>query len=252
MEAIAELIGALLLGLISALAGFLSLVFGLLLLAVEFVITMAFSGLEAAEARRQDRLAKMRRKRAFQQPESPTVLSESTAPTQPPTERAAAPSTFRRNVIIVTVSLLITVAAVIVQQRINERRIRDTKTQIAQRCEELCDQLGDDGFPGEGMLVERDSWNNSLELFVDEWMLGSMLVVRSAGPDQRRGTIDDLLAVRFSRAAVKDVAVALFKRGAGAAKDQLAASLEDKLFDKLRSLPDYVDYGDTSEGSVNR
>lgn len=66
--------------------------------------------------------------------------------------------------------------------------------------------------PVPGMLAEKDGWNNPLELFVDDFEVGYLLVVRSKGPDGQSGTIDDELTIKTVQNDPAEAAKDVFER----------------------------------------
>ena len=56
---------------------------------------------------------------------------------------------------------------------------------------------------------------------------GSLVVVRSSGPDRKSGSIDDILATRVIRASAKEVGGELAGRGIKAIRDRVAEMLPD-------------------------
>ncbi|MBL8888374.1 MAG: hypothetical protein JNL67_00235 [Planctomycetaceae bacterium] len=100
---------------------------------------------------------------------------------------------------IVLLFVGVTIGSVIVHYQIQQARLRHTKEQIRTLAKEVATTIRE-RKPGSEKLVtgprsELDAWQRPLELFVDRWPVGTLVVVRSAGPDGQTGTGDDLLAV---------------------------------------------------------
>ena len=89
-------------------------------------------------------------------------------------------------------------------QELTKQRIARTRNQIELLANGFSAQakLPKPVLP-EGKLPDRDAWGTPCELFVDEWLLGTLIVVRSWGPDREHGTIDDLLEIQFTRPPLK-------------------------------------------------
>ena len=102
-----------------------------------------------------------------------------------------------------------------VNARIQQQKEDQTQQQITQKAAELIRQVKQDPAlaPKAGMLAEQDAWGRPLELFVDQFPVGTLLVVRSAGRDGKPGTLDDLLAVQESHPGAIDLGKGLVKQG---------------------------------------
>ena len=205
MEAIAELFAALLMGL-----------FELLLLPVQLAAELLGYGLEAlihgrlaAQEKRQQRRDELAKKVA--ESPVPAVLT--------PEER-------RRRTIRVTIVMGVGLFGFAgyhwISSRIREQRQIATRIQIAKLADNFIQQAGQPNanLP-EGVLPDHDAWSHPCELFVDKWMVGTLIVVRSAGPDSRTGTIDDMLSVRFARPRLNVLGIDLGKIGVDAVKKRL-------------------------------
>lgn len=141
-----------------------------------------------------------------------------------PKRRTGTPLTTRQTTFVwatLLVSLGVGVGAVYVQHRVNEQRIADTTIRIERLVDDFAQQARDDSTPNPvpGVLNERDAWQQPLQLFVDETILGTLIVVRSSGPDRKTGSVDDLLAVRNLRPTLKEAGGKVIQSGAEALRD---------------------------------
>lgn len=222
MEAIAELFAAMLMGLVQ-----------LLILPVQLAAELLGFGLEAlllgrvaAQEKRQQRL----QVRAQKVGGSPGAA----VPT---------PEELRRRKIQVGIVLAVGLVGFAgyewISTRIRVQRQNSTRTQIAQLADNFIQQAGQPNAKlPEGILPEHDAWSSPCELFVDKWMVGTLIVVRSAGPDRRTGTIDDMLSVRFARPRLKALGIDLGKLGVEAVQGRLHKILPGLLDN---ALPVHVD-----------
>lgn len=76
---------------------------------------------------------------------------------------------------------------------------------------------------------------------MDKALPGSLLVVRSSGPDRKSGTIDDILATRVVRASAMAVGDELAERGIKALRDRVADLISGG---DDEQLPDDLDIDD--------
>lgn len=217
MQAIAEMIAALVECFVHLLIALVELVAALVAMAIEFLLLAITKGVPAASGR-----FKQRRQALAQRRESRANLSPGDAPAS-----TAAP--VDRRTILISIAVIALVVAgfavgAVVRDRIRQRRIEATRLQITRLADELIRQVKDEkaADPAPGLLADRDAWNQPVELFVDEMLLGTMLVVRSHGPDRQSGTIDDLLEIRVARAPAAKVGGELVNRGVKALRDRAA------------------------------
>lgn len=188
MEAIAELFVAMFVGLIEIALLPLQIALRFVGLGLEFLLTTLFHGRAAANEKLQQRQAAMALATASAAPMSGTVIGPDL--------------TKRRTIlaVLVIVGLLGTVGCLWIHSKIRQHRIDSTKLQIARLADDFMQQaLQPNANLPEGVLPDHDAWGHGCELFVDQWAIGTLIVVRSAGPDCKTGTIDDMLAVRFDR-----------------------------------------------------
>jgi hypothetical protein len=216
MEAVAELIAAIVGALVAAVIGLIGAVAGFVAIVVEFIFLALTQGTSAA--------SKQYRHRKEEHADYAKAAKEAAETSA----NEGVPSICPKHVAIAaSIVLCVAVGAVTVwvaRDRIRKRRIADTRAQVNKLADQFAKQLKDaeiaDPEPGE--LRDRDAWQEPIELFVDEALLGSLVAVRSSGPDRKSGTIDDLLAPRVVRASVKDVGGELAKRGMQALRDRVA------------------------------
>ena len=220
MEAIAELIGALLGAVLMGAAALLELVFGLAVILIEFLFVALTRGRAEAKERFESRTRGRREKReekAKREEVDPEVVK----------------ARRRRTATVAVVSLAglaVYMIAWYFYEQVQVRREEATKAQIASLADEFEDRIEKKKAPKpkRGPLKERDAWNRPLELFVDEFPVGDFIVVRSAGRDQETGTVDDLLAIRYAQPGMKKVAGAAAKLGWKLARGRVEKMLNAK------------------------
>jgi len=100
---------------------------------------------------------------------------------------------------VVLLVVLVTVVGVVIHEHIQSYRERQMKQQIRLLVKKLTlavrDKKPDAQDLSSGLLPEHDAWQRPLEVVVDRWPIGTLVVVRSVGRDGQIGTADDLLAV---------------------------------------------------------
>lgn len=217
MEAIAEMLAALFIGVVRLALIPLQLAFGLAFLGIEFLFVWLTEGKEPAS----DRLRKRRQKRDNRKADG----------TEP---REAREASSTRHVLLKALVVVLVVAGIGIgiawRDYIRKQRIEAARVQVALVADEMLARLLDDkrADPAEGLLQdEQDPWKRPVELFIDDLAFGTLVVVRSHGPDKQSGTLDDVLAVRTGIAPAKAVAAKLAKRGFEAAKQRLLERLAD-------------------------
>ena len=239
MEAIAELIAAIVMGAVSAVVAVLEIVLTAVFTLIEFAFVAVTQGKEAASERRNSRRLRQQQER---QSASASVENSTTV-----VEMArVAPSQAAGSAIIAGIVLIVVAATAIgfyLAEQTRKQRVETTRKQIAQIADKLAAQLKDKAAndPEKGRLQERDAWNQPLELFVDKTLLGSMLVVRPHGNDGKSGTLDDMLAIRIVRARVAEIGGQLAKRGFDKVKDRLQKLLLEKDVDVIPIDIDFAD-----------
>jgi hypothetical protein len=219
MQAIAELIGALVEAFVAAFVALLEAFVALSGIVLEFVFLALTRGLSAASERynyRKDQRA------ARAEAEKEAVQASATQ---------NAPSVNLKHVaILASITVLVfvgSVAAWVVRDRIRKQRIAETRSQVNRLADRFAVRFRDDEIvdPEPGKLRDRDAWHQPMELFIDEALLGTIVVVRSSGPDRKSGSIDDIIAIRVIRASAKDVGGELANRGIKALRDRVVRRL---------------------------
>ncbi len=138
----------------------------------------------------------------------------------------------------VLLAMITTVLGLWVKQRVNERRRKEAESIVAKCVDGIEENWGSPPphvDPAEGPLDVIDNWDRPLELFVDEYLLGTLLTVRSAGADGKSGTIDDVLSVRLKRAKAVDVGRELGHRVVDKTKDELG-DLKERFGEKADEM----------------
>jgi hypothetical protein len=220
MEAIVELIGGLLVGLLELALMLIQAAGALLGLALEFLVVALTQGTSPASEKFRQRW-KVRRE-----------------------SRAAGAPVSGRKVVAVAGLVVVGVAAVttagFISEHVRKKRTEATTVQIATLADRFISQIKDEGIadPEEGLLSDRDAWNQQIELFVDKALVGSMVVVRSSGSDRKSGTLDDLLAIRITPATGKQVVGELAERGLQAVRGRLARMLPGS---QEKEIPEQID-----------
>lgn len=115
----------------------------------------------------------------------------------------------------------------VVLDQIQQQRLAETRSRLNQLADKFAEQIKDREIvdPVTGKLRDRDAWQQPIDLAVDKMLIGSLVVVRSTGPDRKPGTIDDLLEIRTIRAPAKEVGGELAKRGVKAIRNRIAEML---------------------------
>lgn len=213
MEALAELLGAAFVALIEAIVGLAGALASLLAAVIELVFLLITKGRPAAKARYAERKSARAAQKNQARGDDENTSKHTTAISGPQAAIVAG---------VGLVLLLGFAGAWYLTQKLLTRRI-ETTTQIAQLADGFFAQLKakQGPEPQPGPLPEQDAWGQPLELFIDEGVLGKLVVVRSQGPDRSAGTLDDLLAVRALRNKTQQFGAALAKQGAKALADRV-------------------------------
>ena len=108
-----------------------------------------------------------------------------------------------------------------------QKKIEATNRQLTQIATQLESDTKNPETPNPvaGPLAERDLWQRPIECFVDETLIGTLLVIRSNGPDRRPGTADDLLEIRTIPTTVKKFGKDVAKRAWDAAQAKMKKML---------------------------
>jgi len=235
VEAIVELIAAFVGAFVHAVAGLLWAIGALLAAVVEFLFLALTQGFSSASQKYIQRKIERRSRLAATESEADAKATERT------------PSISRKQTaIIVALVLLVIISGVavgLIRDRIRKQRIAATRVQVAELADSFAEQIENEEVADSepGRLREYDAWKQPFELFIDKALLGSLIVVRSPGPDRESGSIDDILAVRVVRASAKEVGGELANRALEAMRNRV-----DRLFagDDGEVLPKDIDIGE--------
>ena len=197
MLAIAELLVALIVALFEA-------IIGLVLLAIELLFVALTQGLGAA------------RERAAKVP--PRERSpESRAEGQPPVR-------FRWHwscMLSVVGFIAVPGIGALIGRQFTAGRIEAAKSLTQTQADSVAGTLAGGGIaPAQGPLPIHDPWGRPLELFLDDFKVATLIVVRSAGPDGRSGTTDDLLGIHTEPKPLRQMA--------GEVRDAALAGIREK------------------------
>lgn len=264
MEAIVELIAALCEALFLALFALIEAMAALLAVVVEFLFLAVTQGISAAAARYKQR-SEERQARSQSKTDAKADRStgsgehSETGSGRGNVSEAALSSTssirlitgtqskplltFRQSAVILALVVGAIVCGVVtwkIRDSIRKKQIAQTRTQIAKLADSFSNQVKNEQTvnPTPGVLPDRDVWGQPIELFVDKVLLGSLIVVRSAGPDGKSGSVDDLLATRVVRASAKKVGGELAKRGVKALRERVSRLLPGRDKEKLPAEAD--------------
>lgn len=219
MEAILQLFVAFVGAICQVFLGILEIFASLLSGAVEFAFLSLTQGTSAAKQRHNER-----RTARAQQAKTPRAIPDHALGVE-------TPALDQKRLTIVTVVVLATtlfgVIALVVHSQVRKRRIEQTQAQLVKLADNIVDKIKDKDIPDPepGAMKDLDVWQQPVELLIDKTLVGSLVVVRSTGPDQKPGTADDLLELRTIRASVKEVGGEVAKRGLNALRNRLGALL---------------------------
>lgn len=218
MEAIGELIGALCTALFEIIVLGIELTASLLALVAEFLFVMITQGLAAAKERWTDSKSQLDERRAARKAAARDATD-------------AVPVSGGTVLLFVGIGVLaaaVTGGALWISHTIRERKIAETRLQVAACADAALQRFLKDGGnkPVAGLQADRDAWDQPLELFLDEGLLGVLVTVRSAGPDRTAKTIDDIHAFRTHRAGVGEIGRELGQRAVDKAKDKAEGLLD--------------------------
>lgn len=219
MEAIFELIAALVGALAEALIGLIGAFAALLAALLEFVFLAVTQGMSAASRKYESR----------KQQRAERLATAKTATDLRPQDDTPSIS-LKQSAILVSIvffAIICGLATWVVSDRMRKQRVAETRSQVETLADRFAQQINENeaASPKPGKLLDCDAWNQPIELFVDKALLGSLVVVRSSGPDRRSGSVDDILATRVSRASAKEVGGELANRGIKAIRDAVAELL---------------------------
>ena len=142
---------------------------------------------------------------------------------------------------IVGVGILISVQHFKEQDRKN--RIAATENSISSIANDYQSKLrGGDSFPRQTLLPKHDAWGKSIRATYHNLMTIRVVEVRSAGPDERFDTTDDIRVQVEHRLTIKDAAIDASKRTIN--------KITDKLLDKFSKAIKRATPNEPSEAST--
>lgn len=217
MEAIGDAIGALFAAVFEIIALGIELAASLAMLVAEFLFVMVTQGLAAAKERWSDSKSQLDERRAARK----AAAREATD---------AVPISGGTVLLFVGIGVLavaLTGGALWISHTIRERKIAETRLQVAAYADEAVANLAEDAGnkPAAGLQADKDAWDQPLELFIDDGLLGVLVVVRSAGPDRTAKTIDDIHAFRAHHAGAGEIGHELGERAIDKAREKAAELL---------------------------
>ncbi len=185
MEAILELVVAWIVQPIFLTMQFVTFLIGLV---AEFAFTAIFKGITAAKSSASVKLRTQLEDRKHKQTNQSARRSSSLE---------------RWSVLAGCLIFISFVVFQVVNFRIQRQRVEITNTQVATVVEGIVSQeLPKDGMTTNPRVLDvRDAWGTRLELFINDFMLGTLVVIRSNGIDGKPGTVDDQLAIRWKEGA---------------------------------------------------
>lgn len=238
MEAILEVFIAAVAVLFELIAALIGAVVELVAMLIAFLLTWRREGRKAAseqflrrtsERKRKQEEKSKSKKTSKQEPSLDEDPTDSASPMQTAEKR---PNSSRW---LIVLGLCIVAAgglAWYLHERKLERQIAQTQAIQKRLADDFADQVqggaGDELKPS--TLNQTDAWGQPLELFVDRFPIGTLIVIRSNGPDRQSGTIDDLLEIRpvpvTPKGIAKDLADVAVEKGKQEAKSRLDALKE--------------------------
>ncbi|WP_459554613.1 hypothetical protein [Lacunimicrobium album] len=213
MDAIIELFTA-------SVVGFVRAVFGLLVLFVQFVcLCLEVMTGSDRRAKQQSPSSKINAASVEETTSSSATASSESAistieiPDRPFPTQAQWRLLTAGSVILMGILLMAYVQSL--RRQDQKRREEATELALEQAANRVVETFKHDRkvAPVPGMLAEKDGWNNPLELFVDDFEVGYLLVIRSKGPDGKSGTIDDELTIKTVQNDPAEAAKDVFERG---------------------------------------
>ncbi len=220
MEALIELIAAFVVAIARTLIGVFEFLAALLAIVVEFIFVALTQGIAAASRQYRDR-----------KQDRPQRLDNVEAEAQSPKVEPAPSNTLKRSLVWAAMACFICVVATrVIRDRIRKQRVAETRSQVEQLADTFAEQIKGDGeaLAEPGRLRDLDAWQQPIELFVDNALLGSLVVVRSSGPDCESGSIDDILATRVVHASAKELGGELANRGIKMLRNGVAGLLPSR------------------------
>lgn len=223
MEVIIELIAALVMAIVSLFVLWLELLILLLAPLLEFVFMVIVYGNTAAVERFRSRRTSTEARIASRlRPRQPSASTQ---------EVSADTSAFRQARWIIGGCFLLALAAFVsVRMLLGQRQEVERKSQIPRtnsQIESLADDFASRVRSGDGdhlkstVLNETDVWETPLTLSVDRLLTGTLIIVRSCGPDAKSGTQDDQVATRLTAVPAGKFAAKKIDQGIDAVKNRI-------------------------------
>lgn len=228
MEAIFELIAAIFGALISGVFALLQIIFELIALALQILFVALTKGITAAK----EQYALRKKEREVQKEEEKNLVmplvEEPTATAVKPTPPSTSSRYSKIFALVIFFGGIAGIGLWIRHHLIQQQLVGLTQSQAQTLVNNIAEQIRTDKVPAPqpGNLPDKDSWQQPLQLFIDKLPFGTLIVVRSFGPDRQRGTIDDILAIGEAHVPLKQAAGKLANRGLNALKDRAAKLLQ--------------------------
>ena len=125
-------------------------------------------------------------------------------------------------------AIVAVVGALYLYHYIGEQRIKKTELTVDSVAQQVVAQVENDEQFERGLQDERDAWGHPVELLVDNFVIGHLIVVRSFGPNGRKGGGDDIFAAEFVGTKMGKFAGKLVNFGADAIKEKARDLLDRK------------------------
>jgi len=226
VQAIFELIAAIFEGLVSAIVALVSAIVYSILIVTYFLITLVTQG--PRKAIEQARTRPARRPVTPEEHHDPVTGQDQTVGPIP--QFPSSPWPIWISVVAVGMVIAIGISTYIINQ-IRAARIETAKELVNQWADDVAETVAAGNPPPPlGKLPAQDPWKAPLELFLDEMTIGTLIVIRSAGPDQKTGTIDDLLGIRMRKKPAKQLV--------GEIGDAIEDQLREKAMKLLKRAPE--------------
>ncbi|MCA9094709.1 MAG: hypothetical protein KDA68_14580 [Planctomycetaceae bacterium] len=228
MEAIVEFFVAIIGALIMVFVSLFQAVIVLLAILLEFLFVAVTQGIEAANQRYTQRQKEQQdRKESQEATANPQLSTDSTLKPSDPPVNSKYPIII---VLCLFVAVVGTIGLWIRHHQIQQQLVAITRSQAQTLVDKFAEQIRTDKVPAPqtGNLPDKDAWQLPLQLYVDKLPVGTLIVVRSFGPDRKRGTIDDILVIGEAHLPLKQAAGKLANRGLNVLKDRAAKLLQRK------------------------
>lgn len=228
MEAIFELIAAIFGAIFTGAIALLQIILEVIALALQIIFVALTKGITAAK----EQYALRRKEREGQKVDEKNLVmeltEEQTATAVKPTSHLTSSRFSKILALVIFFGGIAGIGLWIRHHQIQQQLVALTRSQAQTLVETVAEQIRADKVPAPqpGNLPDKDSWQQPLQLFLDKLPFGTLIVVRSFGPDRQRGTIDDILAIDEAHVPLKQAAGKLANRGLNALKDRAAKLLQ--------------------------